>query len=434
MKKNKIFFRLLLGLIMILLSFLGVYLSWTKKHQYPILQGLTDATSTRFLVVVKKQESVHCFIRSKNSGIEMQSQIESNISREFSAWGLHKCRFDGLNKESSYELSIKSKDGKTLAHRHFGLLDPQKENVKIALISCSNDWYHLPLLWKRLKQSKPDLIFLLGDNVYADVMKFFYRFDSEEELLYKRYVETWQTLDLYQMDPLIPLIAIWDDHDYGVNNGGSEFKYKNESYQIFENFFYQENIPGFFKTGPGISSVLEAFGSRFIFLDGRTFRNLQSDASYFSAEQFQWVKQMMQEKRRPTWMVSGSQWFGSPAEEETFEFNYPDSFKGFLKELERLVSNILFVSLDTHFSDIKKIPLDQFNRSAYELTSSAIHSLPLGVLTPDPRRLEGINRPNFMTVEFLTAKPLNLSVTVQGWWERPYFHYDISYGVEKEPN
>ena len=33
------------------------------------------------------------------------------------------------------------------------------------------------------------------------------------------------------------ILGIWDDHDYGVNDGGNNYKYKHESKELFLKFF-----------------------------------------------------------------------------------------------------------------------------------------------------------------------------------------------------
>lgn len=34
-----------------------------------------------------------------------------------------------------------------------------------------------------------------------------------------------------------PILAIWDDHDYGINDGGADYPGKRESQQVFLDFF-----------------------------------------------------------------------------------------------------------------------------------------------------------------------------------------------------
>ena len=33
-----------------------------------------------------------------------------------------------------------------------------------------------------------------------------------------------------------PVIGIWDDHDYGINDGGKMFSYREESQEVFLDF------------------------------------------------------------------------------------------------------------------------------------------------------------------------------------------------------
>ena len=77
-----------------------------------------------------------------------------------------------------------------------------------------------------------DLFVFLGDNVYGDV--------ESEDLRELR--------DAYAMQAAadgfsrlraagVPLAATWDDHDYGLNDGGADFFGRQEAQRIFEDFW-----------------------------------------------------------------------------------------------------------------------------------------------------------------------------------------------------
>ena len=80
----------------------------------------------------------------------------------------------------------------------------------------------------------------------------------------------------YRMNLDFPIVAIWDDHDYGRNDGGRDYPYKQSSEELFLEFW---NIPkhDIRWTRPGIyfELVLQTGkGSlQILFLDTRTFRD-----------------------------------------------------------------------------------------------------------------------------------------------------------------
>ena len=67
----------------------------------------------------------------------------------------------------------------------------------------------------------------MGDNVYGDVK------DNTKNL--KSAYNT-AKVNLAQFNKH-NILAIWDDHDYGINDGGSDFVHKQESKELFLNFW-----------------------------------------------------------------------------------------------------------------------------------------------------------------------------------------------------
>lgn len=80
---------------------------------------------------------------------------------------------------------------------------------KIAFGSCGSQDSPLPIFDVVVKH-KPDLFIFLGDNLYGDTknMK-----DLQEDYATLSAKPTFQNLKRN-----VPIIAIWDDHDYGKND------------------------------------------------------------------------------------------------------------------------------------------------------------------------------------------------------------------------
>lgn len=97
----------------------------------------------------------------------------------------------------------------------------------IAFGSCNKHNVHNDL-WDDVLATHPDVWIWGGDIVYADT-------DNAGKIaeMYhlQKKVEGYRTLT-----ETIPVIGTWDDHDYGLNDGGSEFVSKKESQQVFLDF------------------------------------------------------------------------------------------------------------------------------------------------------------------------------------------------------
>lgn len=98
----------------------------------------------------------------------------------------------------------------------------------IAFGSCANQSKPQPI-WDAVTTSHPDLFVFLGDNIYGDT--------DDMNLLRARYAQLGQNPGYQRLLAMTPVIATWDDHDYGANDAGAEYPQKQASKQIFLDFF-----------------------------------------------------------------------------------------------------------------------------------------------------------------------------------------------------
>ena len=97
-------------------------------------------------------------------------------------------------------------------------------------------WQYQPI-WETVIATKPDLFLFLGDAIYADNDGKTAWSVTEQQLQGE-----WNRLaDKPEFQavpcPRFPIMATWDNHDYGTHNGGAEFELKEVSKRIFLNFF-----------------------------------------------------------------------------------------------------------------------------------------------------------------------------------------------------
>jgi len=102
---------------------------------------------------------------------------------------------------------------------------------RIAFGSCAHQMKAQPI-WDAIFAYKPDLFVMLGDNVYGD--------DSLTgglETLKSSYDFAGTMPQFQRLRAEFAHLAVWDDHDYGVNDGGLEYRHKAESQRIFLDFW-----------------------------------------------------------------------------------------------------------------------------------------------------------------------------------------------------
>lgn len=99
---------------------------------------------------------------------------------------------------------------------------------RIAFGSCANQDKDQPI-WDAVNAVEPDLFVFLGDNVYGDT--------RDMQVLQAKYAMLATKPGFRRLRERTPILATWDDHDYGENDAGAAFPMKEASRQIFCDFW-----------------------------------------------------------------------------------------------------------------------------------------------------------------------------------------------------
>ena len=91
---------------------------------------------------------------------------------------------------------------------------------RIAFGSCARQDKPQPI-WDAVLDSSPDLFIFLGDNIYGDT--------HDMAVLRGKYAELAAQPGFRRLAEQVPILATWDDHDYGENDAGSEYPHKEAS-------------------------------------------------------------------------------------------------------------------------------------------------------------------------------------------------------------
>jgi alkaline phosphatase D len=103
----------------------------------------------------------------------------------------------------------------------------------IAFGSCADQAKPLAI-YDTIAELKPDLLLLLGDNIYADLDK---GRKVTPEVIREKYGILAAKPEWQRLKAAAPMLATWDDHDFGKNDGGAEFAIRDESQKLFLDFF-----------------------------------------------------------------------------------------------------------------------------------------------------------------------------------------------------
>lgn len=253
---------------------------------------------------------------------------------------------------------------------------------KIAFGSC-NKTEKPNIFWDDIVQYQPDVWIWGGDIIYADTdnmakLQAMYQ-KQKSNAAYKQLIES--TL----------ITGVWDDHDYGLNDGGVEFTAKAKSQQAFLDFMnVPANSPRRQRAGTYHSITLQqAHGSvKIINLDTRYFRSslkksdqkgqrYQPDTTnvktMLGKAQWQWLANELQSSTANfNLIVSSIQVLSAKHGFEKWA-NFPHE----LERLQQLIANsgakgVIILSGDRHISEFSKTTLTNLPYPLIDFTSSGL--------------------------------------------------------------
>ena len=104
--------------------------------------------------------------------------------------------------------------------------------TRIAFGSCLGQGEPAPI-FDTIRAREPRMMVMLGDNVYGDDETG----DPSLPNLRAAYGQLAQNADFRRFAASVPIVPVWDDHDFGLNDAGGEFAFKAQSEAIFEAFW-----------------------------------------------------------------------------------------------------------------------------------------------------------------------------------------------------
>jgi alkaline phosphatase D len=245
---------------------------------------------------------------------------------------------------------------------------------RIAFGSCAFQWEPQPI-HRAVVAADPDIYLLLGDAIYAD-FDGTKAFDVTEESLRAEWQELAENPDFRFLRNNVPILATWDNHDYGKHDGGAEFPLKDVSREIFLDFFgepadserrahggiYDARILGppgrrvqvvlldtrFFKGPYVLAERPEGAGGSL----GKYAPNTDPDVTLLGKEQWAWLEAQLREPAEIRLIASSTQIV--PDEKGMDEWgNYPHERRRLFELIETTkAEGIILLSGNVHFAEI----------------------------------------------------------------------------------
>ncbi len=369
-----------------------------KNRRVPMMQGWTDETESMVVVLGAAGWSFKSLFGSRIQVNVVKTQTISNTN-----YVLYRLQVVGLLTTAYSSFGVYDAGGILLDTRSLKGIDLQMSSPRLAVASCAN-YRKLDAqeaIYDQLQQQAPDMIFFIGDIVYSNSrVSSIVGTPEDPSTALERYVQTWMTVNLYQLEPLIPTIAVWDDHDYGTNNGGAKHPYKAVMKEMFRSFYPLPDQHSRLLFGPGVAFRLRAFEMDFYFMDGRSF--FEKKKTQWGDTQEAWFTQDFTSSGLPVWILNGIQFFNYFPIVESVQKSAETSFLKLQTMLRHQKRPVALFSGDVHCSQVQEIPEAFFGFKTYEVTSSGIHSSSAGRAMrrkDDVRQLFYYGDENFLIVQ-----------------------------------
>ena len=293
-----------------------------------------------------------------------------------------------------------------------------QEILTLGFGSCLHQDRSMAIL-KTIEKKELDLFMFIGDNVYGD------QEDGELDKLIRTYKQQYNNLENFLKN--VSTEFIWDDHDFGINDGGSNYRYKDRAKELFlETWKIPSNDPRRLRDGLYFDKMIKKNGLKvhLIFLDNRSFKSEWKLTDEFNKEgkeryvkdfdpqktllgkkQWQWLKDKLNKDSDIKIILSSLQilslghgwesWDKLPLERERL-FNLID---------ESDVSNLIILSGDRHRGGFYRFKTND-NNDIHEFTSSSLNlPIPFNTEEKGPLRIGSTYRKaNFGVVRIFEDK------------------------------
>lgn len=271
---------------------------------------------------------------------------------------------------------------KTKQQDEINKVDTTSEDFIIAFGSCNHQ--DAPnVFWKEIVKNSPNVWIWGGDIIYTDT--------EDMVIMSKNYQKQKNKPEYDNFIKDIEVLGVWDDHDYGINDGGIEYPKKVEAQELFLDFIdvgkddkrrQQEGV--YFAK----DYKMKKENIKIILLDTRYFRtaltqdtitkkrykpNTYGEGSMLGEKQWEWLTNQLQNSKGSFNVIVSSIQFLS------FEHGY-ESWGNMPHEREKLVDiiketnarNTIILSGDRHISEFSKKEIDSLSNPLIDFTSSGM--------------------------------------------------------------
>jgi len=235
----------------------------------------------------------------------------------------------------------------------YGQYQPDDDPFRINFLGCIRQYEPAPAL-SSYPPLNSDISLWIGDNIYADTQ-------TDPTIIEESYAqlagfEAFQTLKENTL-----FMATWDDHDYGDNNETRHYRLKEESKQIFREFWELEDRIPEDRDGIYYSETfqVENHDVQFIMLDVRY--NLDEvdplgKGDVLGENQWAWLEEQLQQPADLRFIASGMQILLNKENGSETWMKFPEAHDRLMETVKTSgAEGVLFLTGDQHYGEVNRM-------------------------------------------------------------------------------
>ncbi len=301
----------------------------------------------------------------------------------------------------------------------FQINKPAEPLQHIVFGSCLNVTDH-PMLNRTLTLPM-DLFLFMGDNIYADT--------TDMVIMREKYHALSQSTFFQGLRPKAPILATWDDHDMGLNDGGADYTMRPQAEKEFWDWLGEP-------TGSKLRQQEGVYQSRVFGPAGKSTQVVMLDTRYFrsplkrvpkeqagdggravptddisttmlGAAQWAWLEKALQQPADLRLIVSSIQFAAEASGSESWA-NFPHEQKRLVDLIQSTqAKGVVFLSGDRHWCEMSCLKAGAAY-PLYDLTASSMTQIhQRGTPTPNKNRVseKTYHQPNVGTLDIDWSQP-----------------------------
>lgn len=338
----------------------------------PMLGPVELRDAVIWLEVTPAIKTVSIQYRKSGQAVYQSKSYRGNLGNEFNPLQI---QIGGLDFNSTYEYRFVLNGKVSTAQGTFKTKDLwqyRKPAPDFSFLAGSCAYFNEPAydrpgkpyggdssIFETMAKEKASFMIWTGDIWYTREVDYFSKWGLWYRAHHDRAIPV-----LQNFLKAMPQWAMWDDHDYGPNDIGINYILKEESRNVFMNYFCN---PSYGHNGQGIYTMNSWADVDIFMVDGRWWRSADEitdsingqpnpDKTVLGAQQMNWLKNSLSYSQATFKIVMFGSQVINPVSPFDKLLDFPIEYQelmGFLEQQK--INGVLFLSGDRHHSEIIKV-------------------------------------------------------------------------------